>query len=1077
MIFKQSLKAVLRTPLKTFLFLILIVSVTAFACVGIGMWDSGSRLLRLAEDSFTTTASIEYGEVGDYIGESYTETMTYELSGFDYSRLSSSPAVKNFDRQFELGGYIDGFEMPRGVIRYSDSAVFRFVVSTIADVEYYNPETLEYEGSHLQIYAHLLESYYGGDTDPKEDTLIFINIDGRMIYDDSQEVWWRPHSEPSPERLEARIREAFQRGREFIAYGTAARLGDTSEEPITFTIQSLDTNLIDVQDTDRYFYTLPLWDITDIEDYESHHKFEILSNVAKSLTVRRHALAVHPTRNVESLPLFYLGETEILEGGRFFTEEEYRKGARSIIISEYVAKRLELGVGDTLNMSTFLADEESQVAALSFKSNDDFVDNGDYEIVGIYRMIEGENHRVYIPYPVNAPYEIKTGISQHVATATLKNGTAEQYMEDISPHLLPDMRVTIFDQGYSEVISPIVAMNRTALLLSVLGVGCCIAALILFTHLYVSRQRDTIVIMESLGAGKAKTLLYVILSLVIIVLLATAAGVYSGSVISQRVADDAYARSAQKALDDASFTSVIVDSADKVDFNVNFKTSLSTILYIGGGVILFTIILGIAFTAGVFRRPSVVLTHAGTTFRRRTRFTWKLVLRSIVRNGAKSVLLPAVSLVLAAFIAFFAADIEKSRAQIKELNENATISAYLTTMNGRRADLLKIEDYQVRPLLNSKYIKDVNYSTSGAWGSVYIKVPTTLTIDENNAADYEPYGLKPGDVLETFCLEDISYAKANFNAHIPIKEGSELEFLPGYKESVFRTNQKVCAISKEILEQKNLKLGDELLLNMVFGEEPYSLRLFFTATLVAAYEPSDDSKLCLPIGLLSPSGSDSAPLAAEQLEAYDQIWSHLAWGYPYPTPSEPLPENLYIPDNFPFIYKSFSFTLKNASELDEFKAFAKKVGYGSISRNDKSYGDMRLALVIDDARLTTSVNNIQRHIDYMNILNIVLYALSAIISFVLAYLMTKSRRKDLAMMRSMGSGYLKTFNTLFLEQALLFLFGCAISVGLVTLINHGFTLYQLMYLGGYALCCLTGIIISIVFMNRVDVLKLLSSKE
>ncbi len=1079
MIFKQSLKAVLRTPLKTFLFLILIVSVTAFACVGIGMWDSGSRLVRVAEDAFTTTASIEYGELEESMSQSYIEVMAQELSGFDYSRLSSSSAVEEFDRHFEMGGYIEGLELPRGVMRYSDSAVFRFVVSTVAEIEYYNEETQKDE-TYLEIYAHLLESYYGGDSEPIEETLIFIKIDGRMIYDDSQESWWtwEPHREPSQERLNERIKEVFQRGHEFIAYGTTYRSSehseDSSEAPITLTISSFDTDLIELQDTDRYFYLVPLWDITDYEDYESHHKFEIFSNMAKSLTVRRHALAVHPTRNVESLPVFYSGETEILEGGRFFTEEEYSKGARSIIISEYVAKRLEVGVGDKLNMSTFLADEESQVAALSFRSDADFVDNGDYEIVGIYRMIEGENHRVYIPYPINAPYEIKTGLGQSVASVTLKNGMAEQYMDDISPHLLPDMRVTISDQGYSEVISPIVAMNRTAMLLSVLGVGCCVAALILFTHLYVSRQRDTIVIMESLGTGKARTLLYIIFSLVIIVLLATAVGVYSGSIISQRVADAAYARSAQKALNDASFTSVIVDSADKVDFNVNFKTSLSAIMYIGGGVLLFTIILGLVFTAGVLRRPSVVTTHAGTTFRRRTRFTWKLVFRSIVRNGAKSILLPTVSLILAAFIAFFAADIEKSRGQIDELNENTTINAYLTTMNGRRADLLKIEDYQIQPLLNSKYIKDVNYSTS-AGGFVYTKIPTTITIDEVNAYYYEPYGFEPGDEFETYYLQFTGLMGATFLPHIPKSEDSETEFLKGYDDSVFRTNQKVCAVSKDFLAERGLELGDELVFHATFEEFTHNAELIFAAKIIATYDST--IQVCLPIGLLSSSSSELEPVTDEPLEANSWLWSNLSSGYPNPDPSGALPEKLYIPEDFPIKYRSFSFTLKNASELDEFKAFAKKAGYGSISRDNKSYGDMRLALVIDDARLTASVNNIQRHIDYMNILNIVLYVLSAIISFVLAYLMTKSRRKDLAMMRSMGAGYLKTFNTLFLEQALLFLFGCAISTGLVALINHGFTLYQLMYLGGYALCCLTGIIISIVFMNRVDVLKLLSSKE
>lgn len=1085
MIFKQSLKAVLRTPLKTLLFLLLITSVTAFACVGIGMWESGSRLVRVAEDSFTTTANIEYVGGGYPVSESYTESMISELSSFDYSLLSSSSAVEKFDRNFEMGGYIDGFEMPRGIKRYSSSAIFRFVVSAVVDVEYYNDETQQYD-YYPEIYAHLLESYYSGDSEPIMDSLMFINIDGRMIYEDNSRYWWMS-AEPEQEQLNARIREVFQRGREFIAYGTTYRSSehssDSTEAPITFTIEGFDTDLIDLKDTDRYFYSVPLWDITDEDDYQSNHKFEILSNMAESLNVRRHALAVHPTRSVESLPVFYSGETELLDGGRFFTEEEYRKGAKSIIISEYVANRLNVGIGDKVSMSTFLADEESQVAALSFRSRADFVDGGDYEVVGIYKQLEGQNHRVYIPYPVGVPYEIKTGVGYNVATATLKNGMAEQYLSDISSSLLPDMKVTIYDQGYSEVITPIVSMNRTAALLSVLGVCCCIAALVLFTHLYVSRQRDTIAIMESLGAGRARTLSYIVLSLFIIVLLAAAAGVCAGSILSQRIADAAYARSAQKALSDASFSSIISSGA-KVDFDVNFKTSLSVVMYIGAGVLLLSIILGLVFTAGVFRRPSVVTTHAGTTFRRRAGFTWKLVFRSIVRSGAKSLLVPVMSLILASFIAFFAADIEKSRAQIDDLNANATINAYLSTINGRRLDLLKIEDYQVQPLLNSRYIKDINYSIRCAEGSAYVKVPVTITGDE--VVSYNPYGLAldPGEELRTYYLspaaEGITFASnISKTREFYFGESPKLEFLTGYDESVFRTDQRVCAVSEDKLEFLGLEPGDELVFRAPFTSVDYTTtELVFSAKIVASYiSSSADNFAYLPMGIISSTILKSPSYSAEQIAKNSVASDELLSGGFNPDPSGAFPESLHIPEGFVFKYDFFSFTLKDASKLDEFKAFAKEAGYGSISRDNESYGEMRLSLVIDDARLTASVNNIQRHIDYMTILNIVLYVLSAIISFVLAYLMTKSRRKDLAMMRSMGAGYLKTFNTFFLEQALLFLLGCVVSIGLVYFINGGFSLYQLMYLGGYALCCLAGITVSIVFMNRVDVLKLLSGRE
>ena len=57
-----------------------------------------------------------------------------------------------------------------------------------------------------------------------------------------------------------------------------------------------------------------------------------------------------------------------------------------------------------------------------------------------------------------------------------------------------------------------------------------------------------------------------------------------------------------------------------------------------------------------------------------------------------------------------------------------------------------------------------------------------------------------------------------------------------------------------------------------------------------------------------------------------------------------------------------------------------------------------------------------------------IFTLVVAIGFVVSYLLTKSRRAELAVMRSMGAGKLKTFFILFIEQLILCIFGAIIGI-------------------------------------------------
>ena len=113
----------------------------------------------------------------------------------------------------------------------------------------------------------------------------------------------------------------------------------------------------------------------------------------------------------------------------------------------------------------------------------------------------------------------------------------------------------------------------------------------------------------------------------------------------------------------------------------------------------------------------------------------------------------------------------------------------------------------------------------------------------------------------------------------------------------------------------------------------------------------------------------------------------------------------------------------------------------------------------------------------MNTLSPVIYALTVIIGFVSSYLLTRTRKAELAVMRSLGSGKIKTFIMFFFEQMILCLIGSALGVIIGIIIYGTLTSMQIIAVLGYFVCYAVGCMIAVSIMNRVNVLKILSTRE
>jgi len=214
--------------------------------------------------------------------------------------------------------------------------------------------------------------------------------------------------------------------------------------------------------------------------------------------------------------------------------------------------------------------------------------------------------------------------------------------------------------------------------------------------------------------------------------------------------------------------------------------------------------------------------------------------------------------------------------------------------------------------------------------------------------------------------EDTLRALDHIDADVPLREcASSIEWLEGYGEDIFAGNGAVCVAPRSL----GLALGDTL-------EAPFRIRRSVAAELAV-------------VGLY---GSE-----------FDIGMNGMTFYCPLGTLRA-----LFAENGLRLEYCALEMELSNTRQLNEFKARMKELGLDSgLNR-----------LVMNDALLIGVTTQLQRHIRLLKTLLPVLFALVAAVGFGLSFLLLYGRRREAAVMRSLGEGHGRVFAVLLLETAL-----------------------------------------------------------
>ena len=1061
MIFRNSLKSVLRTPVKTLLFLLLSAAVTAFACLGIGMRRSAERLLAEADDTFRTTAVLEY------IGEGYPDPtavddeMAAALRGYDLSPLTSRPEVLSSDPQVSLGGSIPGLEVSASAARaYQDMAVVRF------RVRYDQQGVLR---CLIQDTLYSAPDYYAG---------IFFNL--------------RVSDEMGAEM--AAVGTSFRLGGVYLAYG---RFTQGEKRTLVFEPQACLSAAAPDEPALRQLLRCPVVDLTEIEesDYAALPSYGQMEAVAETCQVLNNVLEVYAADQPDSFLEFQQQETS-LSAGRFLTPED--RGRNVCMVSEYLCRQMGIGVGDEIDLDLF-AQEGHSALQISFWAGNGYLRSGRYTVVGVFKDGVGLAYRLFVPKFEGLP---ERSVDYTVCRFRLDNAGAAEFAAAAEPLLLPAMQLTVFDQGYAEAAASLNGMLESA---QVLLAVCAVAGLVivlLVGYLFVARQRVEIRVMLALGAGRRRTVGYLLWGALAVVLGGSIPGAAAGYLMSGRVLAAAYTRALTERVGDSRFSNASVRGA-QVDFTARLTADWGDPALACGLVLLLTLavtgLLALYVTRGRTagapvrkRKKTAAVAGGGTpiappgtadagpeaplrvargealpTFSaRRVLFPVRMALRAIVRGGGRTWAAGAASLCMALLIGAFSAGLSGYLAQRDAVYDTMPVSVYLTNYNGKQVDRLGIPDWLAEEISAAAGGADLCLTR----GLYCMPIGLVRHADGSPAPDPGALELPTNSFALATFAESISgrdkLVFTNSLASAPayfFEQGVPFEFLEGYDDASFAGAEPVCAVTREYLTENGFALGDTVRLS---------------ALGVSDYMAPEYGPLELKIVAVAPrlSGRETvyAALSAQEPVRFlmDRVVS--AEGFDFTAyfrmmvmaGEERLPNHTSTSS-----YDSLSFRVEDTRSLTAFKDQLEKIGLSPVGVIS---GSLRSYAVVKDQQLYETVNGLSRHIAYMRALSAGVYALAVAMGFLTAYLLTRTRKPELALLRSTGAGVGTAFGTFFTELLLLCLAGTAAGLLLTAALYGGLTAEQGEGALMYVLCALVGSALAIGQMGRGHVLEILS---
>ena len=471
----MHLKQLFRKPIRTVLYILVLVLLTAFFCTSLNLYMDSRHNLQLANDTYTTIAIMElYADVdsrGNIINdvtkaEDYAGYHALTVYGYDLEPIITAPSVKKYELRARYGA----FSEDNIAVRYNDKKqaipicsedIIRFKIvpehqkEAEADKEWNDVEFVDdgryriHTFSFVDSDTHTSRKY---NLDIVESAInvfdyeklpILFNISLDNIYTttpltDTNSLM------PSAEYADKPDCIILEPNTEYIASisGLSSSSNTFNAANSLYKIQTFGVARDKFFRSNYYCYSIgrseyvscdypyenPFW-IYEYDELKS--KPEMLKKyeqIARAYYINSRSFGVMTTNDLTGIPAFHLGNMFIPEG-RMITEEEYASGAKVCMISTDLAKLQGWNVGDKIDFSFYEYNNFVNATIwgsrlsprYTYTDPDHFFDNGEYEIVGVYNVRPLTGTSAVSASAVSVPWN-----TIYIPEKSLENAPAEE---------------------------------------------------------------------------------------------------------------------------------------------------------------------------------------------------------------------------------------------------------------------------------------------------------------------------------------------------------------------------------------------------------------------------------------------------------------------------------------------------------------------------------------------------------------------------------------------------------------------------------------------------------------------------
>ena len=293
-----------------------------------------------------------------------------------------------------------------------------------------------------------------------------------------------------------------------------------------------------------------------VEDFLVSDEGALWKKKLDEMAINNHSFPVLCVDKLGYQAAFSREQARIVDG-RDFTENELAGGEKVCIISQSVAARSGVQVGDTIELKTYAYDpniviQRNEICdgtaypsaaiyseALGFTSEMET-----YTIVGLYRQEDAwENN--YDPYGFtpNTVFVPKSSVTAEMitkdsgiySTLVLQNGKLEEFKALMEEAGYPDLFIC-YDQGYSEFVASLDAYEEVSQKAFYIGFAAFVVIVLLFLFLYPAQQKRALMLMGTLGASAWGRFSHTFISILCVLVPGAALGGYVGSKLWTRIA-------------------------------------------------------------------------------------------------------------------------------------------------------------------------------------------------------------------------------------------------------------------------------------------------------------------------------------------------------------------------------------------------------------------------------------------------------------------------------------------------------------------------------------------------------------